>query len=109
MATAGVKQKVDGGRGAEVRAWLVENRVPTVKGFVVLDDEHAESFKAHLPDGHLVQTFLSESYTFDPLKEGLTQEKAEEAFQCLMNPFDCGTLNLGNMIEAIEEGDEELS
>ena len=45
--------------------------------------------------------------TFDPLKEGLTEEKAQEAFEWLMAPLESSEVNVLPSIEAIEEENED--
>ena len=71
---------VDGGRGAEVCAWLAEHPI-TAEGCVILDDGHAKSFAAHGLGGVFVQTELCNEC--DPLQEGLTRSKADEAIRIL--------------------------
>ena len=46
----------DGGRGEEVRHWLEHQS--DVVGFVAIDDNHADSFRMWLPEGHFVQTVM---------------------------------------------------
>ena len=77
----------DGGRGEEVRHWLEHKSGPAdnVVGFVAIDDNHAESFIMWLPAGHFVQTEMfnparKTADEFDPVVEGLTQQRAEEAY-----------------------------
>lgn len=54
-------------RGQEVRLWL--NAHPNVSHFVVLDDEHMDSFRMELPPGHVVRTVLD--HKARPEDEGL--------------------------------------
>jgi hypothetical protein len=74
----------DGGRGEEVMMWLQGHR--EVTNFVVLDDDHQQSFEAWLPPGHVVETLMTVSGDddkFDP-ETGLTPEKAQKALEILI-------------------------
>ena len=71
------------GRGGEIKAWLLDSRrqKEQVTGFVILDDEHRGSFEEQGLQDHFVQTVLRDPE--DPSKEGITQDKAEEAIAVL--------------------------
>ena len=63
-----------------------------VVGFVVIDDNFRDLFERDLPEGHFVETvFINEDREtfrdFDGTKEGLTEMKVLEAFECLKREY----------------------
>ena len=72
-----------------MRKWLKSEEGVNLSGFVVIDDNFEMLFRKSLPDGHFVKTYFESTICpFNPLKEGLTEAKGREAFDCLMVPYN---------------------
>ena len=68
---------LQGGRGAEVRAWLADH--PEYSHFVIVDDDHEDSFRRHGLLDHLVQTSLD---------EGLDDASTDEVLKVLRRQLE---------------------
>lgn len=82
---AGSTPNLEGrGRGAEIRAFLDANRHD---GYVILDDEHMDSFRQSGVEDHVVVTKLDKSMASELREdEGLNKERAAEAELVLSRP-----------------------
>lgn len=69
------------GRGGEVQAYL--NQHLNVKNYVILDDNHAESFIEYGMTNRFIQTYSSMMSDAELVDEGLNKEKAEAVIALL--------------------------